>query len=714
MSSQAKSIPSSFELSQKSTKSDPSLSTSCQYKDRPEYDEVLANDPILDPNSRLVATRSNHSTDISPVAKSSFSSGNYSPSARIPDGQTDSDGDHNSARKFTRDCLSDEYDYDSRSEFDSEVSDNDTEYTPSNSCTDGYLPSGFESDEDNFGSLRNATSKASTISSLKEKNYKQKDREIHSSEDEIKNIRKLRPKTAIHKTDRNGERSGKRPKTAAFPRGKRCPPIVKSVTKTQKDRVMVNNHQKNKAIQHQRNDKKAKLAKSEKQQTPQRPKTSKPICQKPTHLSGNDPYRKSPYHKISSSKSKPKRNFQIRVGGKFVNLVEDVVTQMSLLGDDDNDDVDRTSGPYPTSKPKKKCGVKPKHGKAPRGGGKKHQRVGKGAATSSHSCPFKSSNGSNKMLMEQLSKWKNDYMRGLSMYIEDQLKQFDRSNSLTWNTLSTDRTHKKKEMAKCSPRQSILADPERKSCHTCEKKPVSMMKLKSMWSRPGTASRSGKVLPRLLMSISKVPPVGSELHREHVQKEVKQRLRTLHLPRNSIKILAASDIKLVCHTGQLIMVGEGTTSISVLGSLQSQNNFIVVKMFKLPYAGGRTKEIIDQSILANHVNKTEDTPKFYGLVALDSMEATVAGVHDVAMAYKFIGHTPSCAVTSLSTLCEKASTSQMYRDPDADTRICQLNAVIIVKNIIIAMNKVHYANVVMPGLDSCKVRSTIGFSKIVF
>ena len=206
------------------------------------------------------------------------------------------------------------------------------------------------------------------------------------------------------------------------------------------------------------------------------------------------------------------------------------------------------------------------------------------------------------------------------MYIEDQLKQFDRSNSITWNTLSAENAHKKKDLAKCSPRQNNrLKDPERKSYPPCVKKPVSMLRLKSIWSRPGTASISGKVLPRLLIASSKVPPLGSELDKEHLRKEVRQRLGKLHLPRNSIKILTAHDIKLVCHSGQLIMVGEGTTSISILGNLKSQKVFVVVMMFKLPYAGGRTREIIDQSVLANHVNKTDVTPKFFGLVALDRL-----------------------------------------------------------------------------------------------
>ena len=130
----------------------------------------------------------------------------------------------------------------------------------------------------------------------------------------------------------------------------------------------------------------------------------------------------------------------------------------------------------------------------------------------------------------------------------------------------------------------------RKPCHTCDKKPVKIMKLRSIWSRPGTASKSGKVLPRLLVSSDKTPPLGSELNETRLRKEVRQRLKTLHLARNSIPILAANDIKLVCHSHQLIMVGEGSTSISLLGHLLSEKTFLVVKMFKLPYAGGKTIE----------------------------------------------------------------------------------------------------------------------------
>ena len=431
----------------------------------------------------------------------------------------------------------------------------------------------------------------------------------------------------------------------------------------------------------------------------------RPLQHRGSRINSPRDLRKSPYSKQSSRNKKFKRTFKTEIGDKFVNLVEDVVTQMSLLGDDDdNIGIDSSVCPTPTLKPQKKEKIIMKHRREAKDPHPHKTSTTKEPTRSSPYHPLRSDNSNNKLLMEQLLKWKNDYMRGLSMYIEDQLKQFDRSNSLVWNTLSNEGIHKKeKRTLASSGKQSRLADPMRKPCHTCDKKPVNMVKLRSIWNRPGTASKSGKVLPRLLVSSDKTPPLGSELNKTRLRKEVRQRLKTLRLARNSIPILAANDIKLVCHSHHLIMVGEGSTSISILGHLLSEKTFLVVKMFKLPYAGGRTIEIIDQSVLADHVNKTNATPKFYGLVALDPVESTAVGVHDVAMAFRFVGHTPSCAVTTLSTLCEKAATSQMYRDPDADTRTSKLNAVTIMKDIVAAMNKVHYANVVMPGLDVCKV-----------
>ena len=266
------------------------------------------------------------------------------------------------------------------------------------------------------------------------------------------------------------------------------------------------------------------------------------------------------------------------------------MTQMSLLGDDDdNNDIDSSVCPTPSSKPQKKEKISTKHRREAKDS---HRNTTRETSRPSPYHPLRSDSSNNELLIEQLLKWKNDYMRGLSMYIEDQLKQFDRSNSMVWNTLSNEGIHKKeKRTLISSAKQSRLADPVRKPCHTCDKKPVNMMKLRSIWNRPGTASKRGKVLPRLLVSSDKTPPLGSELNKTHLRKEVRQRLKTLRLGRNSIPILAANDIKLVCHAGQLIMVGEGSTSISILGHLLSEKTFVVLKMFKLPYAGGKTIEI---------------------------------------------------------------------------------------------------------------------------
>ena len=97
------------------------------------------------------------------------------------------------------------------------------------------------------------------------------------------------------------------------------------------------------------------------------------------------------------------------------------MTQMSLLGDDDdNNDIDSSVCPTPTSKPQKKEKIITKHRREAKDPHK--SSTAKEPSRSSPYHPLRSDNSSNKLLMEQLLKWKNDYMRGLSMYIEDQTK----------------------------------------------------------------------------------------------------------------------------------------------------------------------------------------------------------------------------------------------------------------------------------------------------
>ena len=703
--------------------------------------KVLANNPVVDPNKETSRTCTESKS------KTSFSSGNYSQSARIPD---DPD-DKSSSQDFKVDVgndLSDEYETDSESDADNEVSDNNVEYTPSSSCTDGYLPSGYETDDDEYHTLRNVNSRSSTLSShksniarVKKKSFQRKQsKDSNGGDDANITKRKPRPKTAAHRLPvKSGIATDRIAKTASRQLGKGSLPAVKSfTTKQHQKKCMIKEQLKKKATKTQTVASKVKprVSKSPPEKKPttdgvKLPKTvsllkrrgtgtymTKAIYRKPTHNKEKKKrtlleFRKPPYAgKVDTARSKIKPNqaFQAHVGDKFVSLVEDVVTQMSLLGDDNNADNDGTTSPLPISYPKTKVGARLKHERKTKEN--KCPKKAKEASPISSFCPLRADSSSKKLLVEQLFKWKNDYMRGLSMYIENQLKKFDRSNILSWNTLSNEGIHNtlnRKGDGKSSPRPSGISDPARKSCHICEKKPISMLKLKSIWSRPGTATKSGKVLPRLLISRDKVPPLGSDVDKKRLKKKVRQTLKGLRLPRNTIRILGAREIKLVCHTTEFILVGEGATSICILGNLESDKIFVIIKMFKLPYAGGRTKEIIDQSVLASHVNNSEVTPKFYGLVALDCLESTVVGVHEVAMAYKFLGHAPSCAVTTLSSLCEKVSTSQMYRDPAADTSTCQLNAVIIMKRITAAMNKIHYAGLVMPGLDTCKVSSKCFF-----
>ena len=690
---------------------------------------VLDDDPVLDPNKVHTAILSEHTTSHSTMenqqrSESSLSSGRFSPSARkTPDGQTDDPDDHSSLGGDENDeYMSHKHETDDdHDEYEAEVSDTNAEYTPSNSSTaDGYLPSDSESDEEVSELLGNAISKTSTLSSrvvnVNEERYDDDDNNteidfIAAHESNGTTTKKARPKTAVHRTppkDPKPKEHSSATKSVGCLRAKQSPSRMKSgPIKLQKGKCVKKEYPKTKyggtklKLQSPR-DKKFLTNKVPKHKQPCPNRRSLQL--RGSRINSPRDFRKSPYNNQPSRNKKTKRTFKTEIGDKFVNLVEDVVTQMSLLGDDDdNNDIDSSVCPTPTSKPQKKEKVNTKHRTEAKDSHKNSTREG---SRSSPYQPLRSDNSNNKLLMEQLLKWKNDYMRGLSMYIEDQLKQFDRSNSMVWNTLSNEGIHKReKRTLVSSAKQGRLADPVRKPCHTCDKKPVNMMKLRSIWNRPGTAPKSGKVLPRLLVSSDKTPPLASELNKTRLRKEVRQRLKTLRLARNSIPILAANDIKLVCHAGQLIMVGEGSTSISILGHLLSEKTFVVLKMFKLPYAGGKTIEIMDQSVLAGHVNKTNASPKFYGLVALDPVESTAVGVHEVAMAFKFIGHTPSCAVTTLSTLCERAATSQMYRDPDADTRTSKLNAVTIMKDIVTAMNKVHYANVVMPGLDVCKVTS---------
>ena len=679
---------------------------------------VLDDDPVLDPHkvyTVLVSenTTSSHWTmENQKGNESSLSSGRFSPSARrMPDGQTDDPDDHSSVggdekNEYISDDDHDEADND---ECEAEVSDTNAEYTPSNCSTaDGYLPSDSESDEEP-DPLRNAISKTSTLSSRVVKvneetcNDDDTNAEINFIAEEESNktaTKKPRPKTALHRTP---PKDSKAKEHGSPSRVKHIATRQQKGKNDKKETLKTKYGGTNTKLKSPRDKKFPANKVSRPVQNKQPYRNRRPLEHRGSRINSPRDFRKSPYSNQPSRNKKSKRTFKTEIGDKFVNLVEDVVTQMSLLGDDDdNNDIDSSVCPTPTLKPQKKEKIITKHRRETKN--PHNSSTAKEPTRSSPYHPLRSDNSSNKLLMEQLLKWKNDYMRGLSMYIEDQLKQFDRSNSLVWNTLSNEGIHKKeKRTLASSGKQSRLADPVRKPCHTCDKKPVNIMKLRSIWSRPGTASKSGKVLPRLLVSSDKTPPLGSELNKTRLCKEVRQRLKTLHLARNSIPILAANDIKLVCHSHQLIMVGEGSTSISLLGHLLSEKTFLVVKMFKLPYAGGKTIEIIDQSVLAGHVNKTKATPKFYGLVALDPVESAAVGVHDVAMAFTFIGHTPSCAVTTLSTLCEKAATSQMYRDPDADTRTSKLNAVTIMKDIVAAMNKVHYANVVMPGLDVCKV-----------
>ncbi len=303
-------------------------------------------------------------------------------------------------------------------------------------------------------------------------------------------------------------------------------------------------------------------------------------------------------------------------------------------------------------------------------------------------------------------KWRRDYVSGLSMYSKDQLSGFEESIAALpaqddmrkrLRVNSGAKRYKGSKRTKTNPVQWI--------CHIFHRKPVGMQNLKSTWSEPESHDRSGKVIPRCLISIRKVPSLGTKAAKELLGQKVRRLSRRLGMPRNCVKVYGAGDIKFVKCSGKLIIVGEGTTSILILGFLRAEEKFVVVRMFKQPFGGGKTKEIMDQAFLLAHLNKADVTADFHGLVPLDPMESSAIGTHRVAMVSRFVGRTPACTVSTVATLCETASRS---RDPDDEQRPGnQLKAMHLVLNIIRAVKRVHASSLLTLGLQPDKVRNLV-------
>ncbi len=237
------------------------------------------------------------------------------------------------------------------------------------------------------------------------------------------------------------------------------------------------------------------------------------------------------------------------------------------------------------------------------------------------------------------------------------------------------------------------------------KKMISMAYLKCAWSNQDACACKGDNAPKFLVPEDMVPALGSDGSKKALKNKVADHMTVLRLPGGHVSVFGEKDIDLVTHSGQLIMVGEGMTGVYVLGHLKPENAFVVIKMFKLPFAGGKTREIMDQAVLRNYTRSNSNTPWFYGLAALSPLEANKMGVHDVAMVNRFIGVTPSARVSTLKTFGDKAlRTMQMSQASACQVAQRKLEMLRIVKGVLTAMMELHAANMVMPGLDASKVR----------